>query len=107
MPIRITVVVTLRELQPLAGKQRKQVQPSDACGQASTKAQTPPSQKAHIISHPCTPHTPPPTPQDPHGQVNPLYEMPPSDSMALTTPQKVAFHSPEGTRMAFVATALQ
>ena len=45
--------------------------------------------------------------QDPHGQVNPLYEMPAQDELALTMPQKVAFYSPEGTRMAFVATALQ
>ena len=48
-----------------------------------------------------------PHPQDPHGQVNPLYEVPVQDPLALTAPQKVAFHSPEGTRMAFVATALQ
>ena len=53
-------------------------------------------------------HVPPRSPlQDPHGQVNPLYEMPAQDELALTMPQKVAFYSPEGTRMAFVATALQ
>lgn len=46
-------------------------------------------------------------PQDPHGQVNPLYEVPAPDPLALNAPQKVAFYSPEGTRMAFVATSLQ
>ncbi|GAX81428.1 hypothetical protein CEUSTIGMA_g8858.t1 [Chlamydomonas eustigma] len=68
IPLRITVVVTLRELQPLAGKH-----PQKNC---------------------------------PYGQVNPLYSAPPVDPLALITPQRVAFYSPHGTKMSYVASPL-
>lgn len=41
--------------------------------------------------------------QDPFGHVNPLYSPPAVDPLALASPQKVSFYSPEGSKLTFMA----
>ncbi|KAG1656836.1 hypothetical protein FOA52_006291 [Chlamydomonas sp. UWO 241] len=41
--------------------------------------------------------------RDPHGQVNPMFAVPPHDPLTLVMPQKVAFYSPAGEKLSFVA----
>lgn len=109
------VVVTLRELRPLAGRTMLHVgggSPLDTCDMLCTKraSRVLSLQGLHasaIVSHVqifmavCLLIVL----QDPYGQVNPLYHTPVVDKMAVQ-PQKVSFVTPDGVKQVFMATTL-